>query len=271
MHRQSKSDVLTRSSLADDLRGLGLADGDAVMIHAAFRQVGTVLGGPDTLVDAVLDVVGAEGTLLSYQDWELSTDVWDDDGRVIDALREHVPPFDPATARPARDHGVVAATVGTRPGVRRSGNPGASVAAVGARADEFTAAHPLDFGYGEDSPFARLVASGGRVLMVGAPLDTMTILHHAEHLADLPGKRRIHVEYPLATPAGTEWRIVEEYDTSAPVVDGPPDDYFGFIVTNFLATGDGRRGTVGAADSVLVDAAGITSFAVSWLEEKYGR
>ncbi|MCD0443216.1 aminoglycoside 3-N-acetyltransferase [Glycomyces sp. A-F 0318] len=263
--------MLTRSSLAEDLRRIGLARGDAVMAHAAFSRVGTVLGGPDALVDAVLDAVGPDGTLLSYQDWELGADVWDEDGRVPAALRDHVPPYDPATARPARDHGVLAAVIGTRIGVRRSGNPGAAVAALGARAEAFTADHPLDFGYGEGSPFARLAAAGGRVLMVGAPLDTMTILHHAEHLADLPGKRRVRIEYPLATPHGTRWRLVEEYDTARPVVPGPPEDYFARIAEDYLATGAGSRGPVGGAPSVLVDAAGVVAFAVAWLEGRYGR
>jgi aminoglycoside 3-N-acetyltransferase len=264
-------ELLTRSDLAGDLRRIGLVEGDAVMVHAAFGRVGTVLGGPDALVDAVFDAIGSDGTLLSYQDWELGADVWDEEGRVLEAFRDHVPPYDPATARPARDHGILAAVIGTRPGVRRSGNPGASVAALGARAEEFTADHPLDFGYGEGTPFARLTAAGGRVLMVGAPFDTMTILHHAEHLADLPGKRRIHIEYPLATPHGTEWRLVEEFDTGNPVVAGPPEDYFRLIVEDYLATGAGRRGAVGKAESVLVDAADIVAFAVAWLEEHYGR
>jgi aminoglycoside 3-N-acetyltransferase len=106
--------------------------------------------------------------------------------------------------------------------------------------------------------------------MLGAPLDTMTILHHAEHLADLPGKRRIRIEYPLATPHGTEWRTVEEYDTSEPVVPGPPEDYFRHIVEDFLAADGGSQGTVGNADSVLADAADVVAFAVAWLEERYG-
>lgn len=262
--------VATRSSLAGDLRRIGVSEGDAVMVHAAFSKVGRVVGGPDALVDAILDVTGPDGTVLSYQDWELGADVWDEDGRVADEFREHVPPYDPATARPARDHGVLAAIIGTRPGVRRSGNPGAAVAAIGARAEAFTVDHPLDYGYGEDSPFARLATAHGRVLMVGAPLDTMTILHHAEHLAALPGKRRIRIEYPLATPQGTRWQIVEEFDTSSPVVPGPPEDYFRMIVEDFLATGSGARGLIGKADSVLVDAPAIVAFAVNWLESRYG-
>lgn len=270
MESTAETKVSTRSGLAADLRGLGLVEGDAVMLHAAFGRVGPVLGGPDALVDAVLDVIGPTGTLLSYQDWELSVDVWDDEGRIRDEFRDHVPPFDPKTARPARSHGIIAATIGTRHGVRRSGNPGASVAALGARAEAFTANHPLDYGYGEDSPFARLVGAGGRVLMVGAPLDTMTLLHHAEHLADLPGKRRIKVEYPMATPQGIEWRTVEEFDTGNPVVAGPDEDYFGRIVADYLDSGSGRRGKVGSADSILVDAPDITEFAMAWIEQRYG-
>ena len=118
-----RSEVLTRAGLAADLRELGVRQGDAVMVHAAFSRVGPVLGGPDTLVDALLDAVGPDGPVLSYQDWELAVDVWDEHGKVRVELRGHVPPFDPATARPARDHGVLAAVIGTRPGVRRSVKP----------------------------------------------------------------------------------------------------------------------------------------------------
>lgn len=263
--------VSTRRQLAADLRSLGLVENDAVMVHAAVSRVGPVLGGADALVDAVLDVIGPGGTLVNYQDWELTVDVWDSAGRVRAEFRDDMPPFDPMTARPARDHGIIATTIATRHGVRRSGNPGAGVAALGARAEEFTADHRLDYGYGEGTPFAHLVATGGRVLMIGAPLDTMTLLHHAEHLADLPGKRRITIEYPLATPAGTQWRVVEEFDTSEPVINGPPEDYFAIIVADYLATGAGHQGSVGAAPSVLVDAAPMTTFAVSWLESRYGR
>lgn len=145
------------------------------------------------------------------------------------------------------------------------------MAAVGARADWITADHPLDYGYGEGSPLAKLVAVEGTVLLVGAPLDTMTLLHHAEHLARIPDKRVIRYEVPFATGGGgVDWRMVEEFDTSDPVVAGLDEDHFAMIVTAFLAAGHGAQGLVGAAPSVLVDAAAITRFAVGWLESHAG-
>ncbi len=262
---------LTRSDLAADCSRLGLCAGDAVMVHAAMRSVGRLLNGPDALIGALLDTVGPGGTLLAYADWDGDYDaLLDADGRVPAAWRAHLPPFDPLRSRAIRHNGVFPEFLRTTPGALRSGNPGASVVALGARAADFTADHPLDYGYGEGSPFARLVAAGGKVLNVGAPLDTMTLLHHAEHLARLKDKRIRRVEVPFAAPGGTKWRMIEEFDTGDPVVPTFADDYFAEIVTDFLSTGEGTRGMIGEAPAVLVDAAAITAFAVAWMEQRAG-
>lgn len=267
----SPASFVTRTSLAADLAELGLALGDAVMVHAAVSRIGRLLDGPDTIIAALSDVVGPEGTILAYADWEARyEDLVDEDGRVPPKWREHISPFDPQRSRAIRDNGVLPEFLRTTPGALRSGNPGASLVALGAKADWFTADHPLDYGYGEGSPLAKLVAAGGKVLMLGAPRDTLTLLHHAEHLADIPGKRTRRIEVPLATPNGTRWRIIEEFDTGDPIVDGLAEDYFADIVTEFLASGQGRQGLVGTAPSVLVDAATITAFGVNWLESRFG-
>jgi aminoglycoside 3-N-acetyltransferase len=261
----------TRASLREDVERLGVGPGDVVMVHAAMSRVGRLLNGPDALIGALLDASSPGGTLLAYTDWDARYDeLLDADGRVAGEWRAHVPPFDPAASRAIRDNGVLAEFIRTWPGARRSGNPGASVAAIGAMAEVMTADHPLDYGYGESSPLAKLVAAGGKVLMVGAPLDTMTLLHHAEHLARIPGKRVRRYEVPFATARGTRWRRVEEFETSLPVVPGLEEDYFATIVTEFLATGRGTRGRVGDAPGTLVDAAAITAFAVDWLERRFG-
>lgn len=252
----------TRRSLAADLARLGLAPGDAVLVHAALRKIGPILGGPDVLIDALLDVVGHNGTVLGYCDWQLEDEVRDNPG-----LREHIPAFDPRRSRSIRDNGAFPELLRTTPGAFRSASPGASCAALGGCAEWFVADHALDYGYGPQSPFGKLVAARGKVLLLGAPRDTMTLLHHAEHLADFPDKRVRRYECPILVDGQVVWRWFEEFDTTSPP-DGLPDDYMTAIVTAFLATGRGREGKVGEAPSLLVKAAEVVPFAVEWLEER---
>jgi aminoglycoside 3-N-acetyltransferase len=188
---------LTRARLADDLRALGLAAGDVVMAHAGMRSVGPLLNGPDALIGAIRDVIGPAGTLMAYVGWDTRhDDLLDEDGRVLPEWRAHVPGFDLAASRATRLNGVFAEFVRTTPGAVRSANPGMSMAAIGARADWLVADHPQDYGCGEGSPLAKLVEAEGRVLMVGAPHDTCTLLHLAEHRAAVPGKRVLSYEVP---------------------------------------------------------------------------
>ncbi len=258
-----KAEPATRASLGRDLAALGLVAGDAVLVHAALRAAGPVLGGPDTVIAALLDAVGPAGTVLGYCDWQLEDEVRNDP-----ALRAAIPPFDPLRSRSTRDHGAFPEMLRTTPGALRSASPGASMAALGGKAEWFVADHALDYGYGPQSPLGKLVESAGKVLMLGAPLDTMTLLHHAEHLADIPNKRIRRYETPILVDGRTVWRWFEEFDTSDPP-DGLPDDYFATIVEAFLATGRGRRGTVGRAPSVLVPAGDSVAFAVHWLEQRF--
>lgn len=255
----------TRRGLRADLHALGLGSGDAVLVHAALRKVGPILGGPDTLIGALRDAVGLAGTVLAYTDWQF------EDDRAVPGLRDDVPAFDPLSSRASRDNGAFPELLRTTPGAVRSASPGASCAAIGGHADWFVADHALDYGYGPQSPFGKLVEAGGKTLLLGAPLDTMTLLHHAEHLADIPGKHVRRYEAPILVDGETVWQRFEEFDTAGPVVDGLPDDYFASIVDAFLADGRGRSGTVGAAQSVLVGATEIVGFAVDWLERRFPR
>jgi aminoglycoside 3-N-acetyltransferase len=249
------------------------------MVHASLRSVGPVVSGADAIIAAIRDAIGPDGTLMVYTDWE--ADMWgehtweigEDKADLaltvispIEATRDHVLPFDPQSSRAIRENGALMELVRTLPGALRSANPGASCAAVGAKAAWLTADHAINYGYGEHSPFAKLVEAGGKVLMLGATNDHMTLLHHAEHLADVPNKRVLRIESPFLVDGRTEWRWIEEFNTGVPIVAGLADDYFATIVEDFLATGKGRRGTVGAASCVLVEAKEIVPFAVSWIE-----
>jgi len=231
------------------------------MVHAALRRVGPIIGGPDALIAALRDAVGPDGTLLAYADWQGQEDI---DGG---APREDIVPFDPHASRASRDNGSFPELLRTTPGALRSPNPGASVVALGPRAEWFTRDHPLDYGYGPGTPFAKLVEARGKVLMLGAPLDTMTLLHHAEHLADIP-HRILRYAAPILVEGQVTWHDFEEFDTSDPPGD-LPEDYMAALVGDYLATGQGRQGSVAAARSTLIDAADIMPFAVAWLERHF--
>src|SRR4029078_4093207 len=54
------------------------------------------------------------------------------------------------------------------------------------------------------TPYARVIQRGGQVVLLGAPLDTITLVHHAEAIARVDGQRRAewHVPGPTQNEGG---------------------------------------------------------------------
>ncbi len=233
-----------RMGLESDLRRLGIVSGDVVMVHASMRAVG---GRAEEVVSALLSAVGSEGCVFAYIDFESS------DEPLV---------FDLETSPAAEDHGILAEVIRRWPGARRSANPGASVAAIGGRAEWLTANHPMSYGYGPGSPFAKLVDASGKVLLLGSHFDHVTLLHHAEHLADLPNKRVVR----YAVRVGTDLLTIEELDTSEGVVDHMPELYFDRVVRAFVDGGGASVGRVGGAVSYVLPARELVAFAVEAME-----
>lgn len=167
----------SRASLAADLVRLGVSTASVVMVHAGVRSIGTVTGGVNVIVRALLDVIGPAGTLLAYVDYEPFHD---------DCDAVEIPVFDKRIAHAARDHGILHETLRNWPGAQRSDHPDAGIVAIGALAEWITKGHPFQYGYGRGSPFEKALQSDVQVLMLGAPLDTITLLHYAEHEAQIP-------------------------------------------------------------------------------------
>jgi aminoglycoside 3-N-acetyltransferase len=248
----------SRATLAGELLRLGVRPGGMVMVHASLRAVGRVIGGATTVVDALFDAVGPHGTVAAYLDFETFYNEDDDP--------DAVPVFDPRTARAARSHGALIETLRTWPGALRSAHPDAGVVAIGQRAEWLTAGHPFEYGYGPGTPFARFVEEKGQVLMLGAPLDTITLLHHAEHLARIPDKRVIRYRRKMAGPDGPQWVEFEEFDTTQPPNAALPENSIEQIAKAYLAAGGGVRGPFGAAVAHQFEAVPLVRFAVEWLE-----
>jgi aminoglycoside 3-N-acetyltransferase len=263
----SNDRLVTHSQLVDELKTLGVAVGQIVMVHAAVRAIGKIMGGPNVIVEALLETLTPAGALMMYVGWEDIPDFVSNLPLALqqDYYAEH-PPFDPRIARAVRDHGILAEIVRGWPGAQRSLNPEASVAAIGARAEWITRDHPLNYGYGAGSPLEKLVEAQGQVLMLGAPLDTLTLLHYAENRAQMRHKRIIHYSCPILREGERVWVEIEDYDTGEPHGDYTFDE----IARAYLALGKGRQGTIGNAPSSLFDAADLCAFAINWLEDRFG-
>ena len=207
---------------------------------------------------ALLDVLGPQGTLMAYASWAdhvYRAEDWPAEHR--DAYLADPPVFDIATAEVDRGYGRVPERVRTWPGAQRSANPEASVVAVGARAAWLCRTQPDDDAYGAQSPFGRLVESGGQVLMLGAPLETITLLHHAEAIARVARKRRVTFDVLVAEDGEVVKRTYTDIDTSDPGALpyeelGHDEDGFAIVGRAALAAGAGVRGRVGEGDCHLL-------------------
>jgi len=116
------------------------------------------------------------------------------------------------------------------------------------------------------------VSVGGKVLLLGSDLDQVTLLHLAEHLADIPDKRVVRRPLNVMHDDGSiESVMIEEFDTSNPVASSMPEKVFASIVGSFLATGAASSGRVGQALSYLLPAKELVSFAVSVIKRDYGQ
>jgi aminoglycoside 3-N-acetyltransferase len=248
----------TRASLAADLTALGLSTGDTVLVHSSLRAIGWVPGGQVAVVQALLDVLGPDGTLVvpaqtggnsEPRHWAnppVPEEWWP-------AIREHMPAFDPAIT-PSRGIGAVAESVRTWPGAVRSNHPHTSFAAVGARAATLMARHDLDCSFGAESPLGALEAVGARVLLVGVGFDVCTAFHLAEYR--IPSPKTEH-SGAILTERGREWVTYVDVATNS--------DDFGQVGAAYEPTATLRRGQVGTADARLFPLPEAVAFATEWL------
>ena len=253
----------SRSSLASDLRALGLRAGDVVMVHASLRAVGEVAGGPDQVHLAIADVVGDGGTLFMYASCPRYVDEIGRGNLSPEQEAEllgKLPPFDAETARSARDNGALVEMLRTWPGTRVNPHP-ARFAVRGAHADRLLAPQPWDFAFGRGSLLERFLELDGRILLLGSDHDNVTFLHYTEHVADFPDKRVVRFRVPVLERGERVWKEMSEVDTSTGAHANWPWDIFSRIVDTHLAATANRGGRVGDALSCLLSARALHAFA----------
>jgi aminoglycoside 3-N-acetyltransferase len=261
--------MYSRHQLAKDLRLIGLAPGDAVMVHASVRAIGEVAGGPDEIHLALKDALTSEGTLLMYAGCPRYVDEIGRGNLTAQEeteLLEKLPAFDPVTARSARDHGVLVEFLRTYPGVSVNHHP-ARFVAWGKQAAHLLSIQPWNYAFGYESALDRLVALDGKLLLLGSDHDAVTFLHYVEHIADIPDKRVARFKVPVLENGARVWRDMAEFDTSGVGVHPNwSDRLFARVIDGYLLATGNVGGRIGNAESFLMSARGLRDFARPFME-----
>ena len=258
----------SRGELTAALRTLGLGPGDTVMVHASVRAVGDLAGGPDEIHLAIKDAITPDGTLLMYASCPRHDDevgrgnlTPEEEAEVLEKL----PPFDPMTARAARENGVLVEFLRTYPGSRVNHHV-ARFVAWGRQVDRLFATQPWDYALGRGSALERLVELDGKILLLGCDHDAVTFLHYAEHVSDLPSRTVTRYLVPVLERGGRVWRAMEEIDTNVAHPNWP-ERFFARIVDQHLRRTGNSGGLVGDARSHLMSARALLDRALPLMRQ----
>lgn len=252
---------VTKEEIIAALRAVGLSEGHTVMVHTSLSKIGYVCGGAQSVIEALLETVGAEGTVMmpaqSWKNLDPEDGVhWEVDEAYRQVIRDHWPAYDKRIT-PTNTMGAVAEMFRLWPGTLRSDHPARSVAAWGKHAEYLTCGHDLSDIFGDGSPIGKLYELNGDVLLIGVGYDKNTSLHLADVRAEYPGKHMC-VEHSAVMEHGR--RVWKAYETL--YVDG---EDFTRIGAAFEQSGDVRRTVLGKAELRLMNQRRLVDFAVDWI------
>lgn len=251
-------ELMTIPTIQTALKTMGIEEGNILFVHSSLSSLGWVCGGPQTVVMALEEAVGEDGTLvmpaqsgdwsdpLEWQNPPVPKD-W------IETIYQHLPAYD-SMRTPTRGMGLIAEHFRTTPGTRRSSHPQVSFAAKGKYRDWIIENHPLSPALGPDSPLGKLYQLPTKVLFIGTTYETNTCFHLAEALSKVRGMKRVGTAMVEDGERVWKWYEDFDYDTEA----------FDEIGNLFEKTGHVLKARIGQADCRLFNFREAVDFAFNW-------
>jgi aminoglycoside 3-N-acetyltransferase len=159
--------MLTFENLVDGFRGLGVNEGDTLLVHSSYKSFGEVDGGPQTVIRALEAALGTDrdGTLI------MPTFNFDFNKGA---------PWDVRTT-PSK-MGVLTELVRVDPRAKRVFHPFYSFAILGKHA-EMLGSLRYKSAYERNSVFGKLRDLDGKIMVIGLSYNnSMTFFHHIEQM-----------------------------------------------------------------------------------------
>jgi aminoglycoside 3-N-acetyltransferase len=216
--------ALDKSTIIRSLNETGITSGDNLLVHSAMRTVGRIEGGAQTMVDALLEVVGERGTLI-VPTFTFIHEVEDD------------PIIAPRLDR--SEMGAISEAARTRPEALRSVAFRHSFAAIGRRARVITEVDPALSVFDLRSSFGMMLGLNTQVLMLGMGYSSSTSHHFAEWMCEVPYRHTIDLKVKI--------RRSDDSLVTQAMLDYQPQSYTGSRHTDFNRLGSmlEQQGKVG--------------------------
>ena len=170
---------IDRDAIISVLRELGIQSGDTLLVHGSQSACGHVVGGADEIISAFVDVVGVEGTVLmpSFTRPYIGFDGVTNKGR-------NFRPFTPGNTENIWT-GTLPKKMAMRKDALRSAHATHSWCGVGKNAAYCLESQTLlDAPANDNSPMAKALELGGKVVFFGCGVGSNTFLHYLETKAD---------------------------------------------------------------------------------------
>jgi aminoglycoside 3-N-acetyltransferase len=250
----------TSELLVRELGELGIHPGDVLLVHSSLSSLGWVCGAEQTVVSALMELIGSSGTLVMPTHTPDNTDPANWCNPPVPeswwpVIRNSMPAFDPEVT-PTKSVGRIPETFRKFPEVLRSSHPIGSFAAWGRYAAALCAPHPLEPMFGDSSPIGRLYDLDSKVLLLGVGYDSCTCLHLAEYRDT--GKKR-YIQEGTAMMVSGERRWVDV------MIQSLETDDFNDIGSAFEKSRVVVTKTVGKAQAKVFALREIVDFAQNWM------
>ena len=231
-----------KNQLKENICALGIEKGDVLFVHSSFRSLGKVEGGAKTVIEAFLDCLGEEGTLVFPAftfDVSLENPVFNEinSKSCVGYLSEYF-----------RTEVV---------GAKRSLHATHSCTAKGKYADFLIQNHELDgCAVGKNSPIYKLLQLNGKILFLGCSTDRNTAMHGVERLfPNIPFSCPYDGDYTIETATG--WRITQRLSRGRFIKDGVEYAQRYSRMESLLTEEEMRKGKILQADCVLMSAKAV--------------
>ncbi|MFX1443910.1 MAG: AAC(3) family N-acetyltransferase [Promethearchaeota archaeon] len=170
---KKKSRHIELDEIVSDLYDIGIKQGDIILVHSSLKSIGYVKGGPNTVINALLKIIGPEGTLV-IPTFPLHNTMYE-----LCTMKDYI--FDYKTTPTGL--GAIPSEFLKYNGIYRSIHPTHSISAIGKYAKKITETHHIgNKTYGENSPWAKLIELNGKILGIGISLAWTTQYHHVEDI-----------------------------------------------------------------------------------------